>query len=306
MSPFKKCAAGSDDCRFPSYDKHANGVIDFAGSGVVHMVGGFAGLVGAVMVGPRKGRFENGIVKDIVGHNITMCALGTMTLWFGWYGFNGGSTLCVAGCAELAGQVFVSTTMSAATAGLTGTAITKAVDGHYNISVCLNSILAGLVSVTAGCAVVTAQGASICGLIGAVIYISSAKVLLRFEIDDPLEAFPVHGMCGLWGVLAAGILSSDERIFNAYRHGTDEVYDAKVYTAVKSGEQFLAQLVAVGAIALWTLVMSFLVFKLVDKKIGLRVDHYVEDGGLDIEISVGGRGGLRHRDSTVQHNNIFG
>jgi ammonium transporter, Amt family len=182
------------------------GLIDFAGSSVVHIVGGFAGLSGAIIVGPRLGRFDSeGKVVPIPGHSSTLCTLGTFLLWFGWYGFNPGSTLGVSGTLrETAARCAVNTTISAGAGGVTALFLYKARDHIFDLPGSLNGIIAGLVSVTASCAFIEPYCAVFVGIVGAFVYIGTAMVLLRLRIDDPLEAFPIHGACGLWGMIAAG------------------------------------------------------------------------------------------------------
>uniref|UniRef100_A0A7S3EK75 Ammonium transporter n=1 Tax=Rhodosorus marinus TaxID=101924 RepID=A0A7S3EK75_9RHOD len=184
------------------------GVFDFAGSTVVHVVGGFAGLMGAIIVGPRLGRFdEDGRVTPMPGHSATLVTLGGFLLWFGWYGFNTGS----AGAAtfviddpELMGSTVIqvvaaNTTVAAAAGGITVLVLVRLRDGLFDLISSLNGILAGLVSITAGCAVVEPYGAFTIGLIGGTIYVLSSWTLLLMRIDDPLDAYPVHGSCGVWG-----------------------------------------------------------------------------------------------------------
>jgi ammonium transporter, Amt family len=185
------------------------GMIDFAGCSVVHMVGGFAGLCGAVVVGPRLGRFDSeGKVVPIPGHSATLCTLGTFLLWFGWYGFNPGSALGLSGTLrETAARCAVTTTLAAGSAGVTTLFVIKMRDHIFDLVACLNGILAGLVSITASCAFVDGWAAVVIGAIGACVYVGAASATLALKIDDPLEAFPIHGACGLWGILAVGLFN---------------------------------------------------------------------------------------------------
>lgn len=267
-------------CNWTSGTKVVEGssnMIDFAGSGIVHMVGGFAGLVGAAMMGPRKGRFETYIDpttgKPVVlkEHNRLIAALGVCILWFGWYGFNCGSTLglgkdmyAVTGYGNLAARVAVTTTLSAASAAVTVMLWKRIVCKEFDLMASLNGVLAGLVSITASCAVTTPEGAFGVGIIGGFVYLMSAWLLVKLKIDDPLDACPIHGFCGIWGVLSVAILGHQD-----YGGWTDR------------GAQFAAQLIGVLAILGWTVVMSAIMFFLIKITVGLRVDEAIELEGLD-------------------------
>lgn len=185
------------------------GVLDFAGCAVVHTVGGFAGLVGAIIVGPRLGRFDSeGQPIMIPGHSASIATIGTFFLWFGWYGFNPGSALRLSGGLYLtAERCAVTTTLAAASAGIVTLFVLRFRDHYFDLLSALNGILAGLVSITASCGFVHPYAAVIIGSVGALVYIGTVKLLLRFRIDDPLEAFPIHGACGVWGLIATGLFS---------------------------------------------------------------------------------------------------
>ena len=263
-----------------SKDNNSNGFIDFAGSGVVHMVGGFSGLVGAWVVGPRKGRFEVlsngkfGKPLPMPGHSMVLCALGVMILWFGWYGFNCGSTLAVSGSMKIAGKVAVTTTIAGAGACLASTSLTRYQTKKFDLATSLNGVVAGLISITAGCPYVDPWAAFCIGIIGALVYIGSDKILLKLHIDDPLQACALHGFCGMWGCLSVGIFSSD-RLYQAGGGSNSN-------NAFASGEQLAVQLVGVLSIIAWTLGTMFVVFWTIDKTIGMRVSDAEEDEGLDI------------------------
>lgn len=188
------------------------GMLDFAGCSVVHMVGGFAGLAGAFIVGPRLGRFDSeGIPIPIPGHSATLASLGTFLLWFGWYGFNPGSALALTdGLYQTVQRCAVNTTLAAATGGVVTLIVIKLRDHIFDLLSCLNGILAGLVSITAACAFVHPYASVIIGFVGALVYIAASMVLLKLRIDDPLEAFPIHGATGFWGVIAVGLFSVKE------------------------------------------------------------------------------------------------
>ena len=262
-----------------SRNESSNGFVDFAGSGVVHMVGGFAGLVGAFVVGPRQGRFEvmpNGKLGNplpMPGHSMVICALGVIILWFGWYGFNVGCTLCALGCMDLASKVAVTTTLAAAAGCMTSAFLSKLFTGKFDLATGLNGVIAGLVSITAPCPVVDPWAAVVIGFIGAFVYIFSDKLLLAFHIDDPLQACPLHGFCGIWGCLAVGIFGTDEKLQAAGY--------PNVNGAFASGEQFGVQVVGVIAILAWTIATSLITFYGIKFSIGMRVTAAEEEEGLD-------------------------
>ena len=200
----------------PLFSKKAGestGMIDFAGSGIVHMVGGVSGLMGAIVVGPRKGRFVNGEVIELFEGNKILQSLGTFILWFGWYGFNCGSTLMISqDTGGLAGKVAVTTTIAAAAGAIVATFLSKVITGTYDISLGLNGVLAGLVSITANCSVVDPWHAIFIGSIGAIFLFIGHYALFKLKIDDPCDACVVHGLCGFWGLLASGIFCTDANV----------------------------------------------------------------------------------------------
>merc|ERR1719218_139246 len=188
------------------------GYSDFAGSGIVHLTGGVGALAGAFVTKPRLGRFDE-TGRDPNGpyapHNVPNAALGTLILWFGWYGFNCGSTLYMTGFgdAQSAGLVAVNTTLAPAAGGIAALILRKFVLEPKMLtvtSVC-GGILAGLVSITAGCGNIHPRAAILVGFIGGIIYCGASELLQKLKIDDPVEAFPVHGACGIWGVIAVPI-----------------------------------------------------------------------------------------------------
>ncbi len=230
------------------------GYYDFAGSGIVHMLGGVAALAGVLVIGPRIGKYdENGKPQAIPGHSVTLGALGVFILWFGWYGFNAGSTLASVG-ADVAFPAV--TTTLAACAGALGAMVTAwIVVGHPDIGFTLNGVLAGLVGITAGTGDISFSGSVLVGLIAGVIMVFSVIALERAGIDDPVGAISVHGTAGIWGVLAVALFS-----------------DATTLSA---------QVIGVVAIFVWTFITSYIVFKLVDVLVGIRVSPEEEIEGLD-------------------------
>jgi Amt family ammonium transporter len=234
------------------------GFIDFAGSTVVHSVGGWAALAGAIVIGPRIGKYVDGKTKAIPGHNITLGALGVFILWFGWYGFNVGST--TAASTDIA-LIAVNTTLAAA-AGAVGAMLLSWVKFRKpEGTMTLNGALAGLVGITAGCANVLPGSAILIGLIAGIIVVLSVLFIDQvLKIDDPVGAISVHGVCGAWGTLAAGL-------FNI------EGVTAKIIGV---------QLLGIGAAFLWVFPTSFILFKLIKATVGLRVSPEEEIDGLDI------------------------
>ena len=178
-----------------------NGYVDFAGSGVVHTVGGIAGLMGAIAVGARLGKYgPNGEVRAIPGHNIALATIGMFILWFGWYGFNPGSTLALSGGgAALAARIAVTTTLAAAAGGVTAMLWSRWLTGRYDAGLTINGILAGLVGITAGCATVDPWAAVVIGAIAALVMYYGVQMLDNFKVDDPVGAVSVHAFAGIWG-----------------------------------------------------------------------------------------------------------
>ena len=238
------------------------GFIDFAGSGVVHMVGGFAALAGVQIVGPRIGKYDdNGNPQVIPGSSMVAGALGVFILWFGWYGFNVGSALAAVDV-DLA-AIAVTTTLSAAAGSITAM-YTSMISGKPNVGMTLNGALAGLVGITAGCANVNNLGAVLIGLVSGVLVVYSINFFEKRGFDDAVGAVSVHGICGIWGVLAVAIFDTSDGLF--YGGGTS---------------LFGPQLIGILAIAAWAYGTSFLVFKVIDSTVGLRVTAEEEVAGLD-------------------------
>jgi len=258
-------SAFNEDAKFP--------IIDFAGSGVVHMVGGWSGLMGAWIVGPRRGRFEKvANAQDFTTHSIPLQAFGTLILWFGWYGFNCGSTVAVSGAMATGALVAVTTTLGAASAGLTTAIIGRILHKKWNIGVACNGILAGLVSITAPCAVIAPVSAIIIGSIGGILYYNFSCLMVFMRIDDPLDAAAIHGCCGFWGVISVALFTTEEYMEKA---GFDTVKGQDFETRI--GNQLALALV----ITAWTISLSGLMFFLADKAIKIRTEGGSMIGGLD-------------------------
>ena len=231
------------------------GFYDFAGSTLVHSVGGWAALVGAILVGSRLGKYgQNGQIKPILGHNMPLATIGVFLLWFGWYGFNGGSVLSAdPGGVSL---VFVTTTLAAA-AGVIGAMITSwYVSKKPDLSMILNGSLAGLVGITAGADVISPMNSVLVGFIAGIIVVLSVIQLDKLKIDDPVGAISVHLVCGIWGTLAVGIFSAAHSLY--------------------------VQALGVVAYGIFCLIGSILIFTVLKFSIGLRVSEDEEIIGLDI------------------------
>jgi Amt family ammonium transporter len=268
-------ATDSEDGTRPHFGK--NGMIDFAGSGVVHMTGGFAALIGAITIGARTDFKTTG--QKPKGHSTLLQSLGVAILWMGWYGFNCGSTLAAKSNAiNLAAKVAVTTTIAAASGAITCMLISRAMaaatgsNNQFDMGLTLNGVLAGLVSITAPCPVVEPWGAMMIGIIGGMVYVGASKALVMCGIDDPLDAFPVHGACGAWGCLSVGIFATKNNIMYAYGKEND---------AMTSTHQFWVQLAGVVAIAAWVSATSAMVFVPLKLAGLLRVDPETEEKGLD-------------------------
>ncbi|MBN1524846.1 MAG: ammonium transporter [Spirochaetales bacterium] len=257
------------------------GFIDFAGSTAVHSVGGWAALAGAIMLGPRIGKYgPNGKPKAIAGHNLPLAALGVFILWFGWFGFNAGSTLAFS---ENIGHIAVTTNLAAAAGAVSALITIWIISGKPDASMALNGVLAGLVAITAPCADVSPNSAIIIGLIGGVLVVLSVLFIDRvLKIDDPVGAVSVHGVCGVFGTLAVGLFAEPvyangiTGLFTGISAGTAEAFTAGI-------NQLGSQALGVVTVAAYVLGTMFLVFFAIKKTVGLRVSKEEEIKGLDID-----------------------
>ncbi|GMH35861.1 hypothetical protein BSKO_03729 [Bryopsis sp. KO-2023] len=264
--------------RDPIVLDNSMGLVDFAGSGVVHMVGGGSALMASIFLGPRVGRFDSkGCPRTIPGHSVALATLGTFLLWFGWYGFNPVSTLCFYECMEVASKIAVTTTLAASAGGVTVLFVNAASGSPADVAPALNGILAGLVSITSGCSVVEPYAACLIGMVGGALYFGSSKLLLRYRIDDPLDATPVHFCCGLWGVLSVGFFATPANLVKAYGRKTD----VGVFYGGQ-GDQLFVQILGAVAIGAWTITVSGLMFFVLKEVNWLRVPEQEEIQGLDI------------------------
>ncbi|MEW5305332.1 MAG: hypothetical protein WDW38_005628 [Sanguina aurantia] len=271
-----------------------SGMIDYAGSGVVHMVGGLAGMVGCIMVGPRMGRFDsNGKPVDMPGHSPTLVVLGTVLLWFGWYGFNPGSQGSIVGHfnADTVGRVAVTTTLSGAAGALscliTGFFRHKA----WDVNALCNGALVGFVSITAGCVAVEPWAAIIAGFVGGWIFDLVCALFLRLRIDDPLSAAPMHGFCGMWGVFFVGLLAKKEYVTTAFdsnvygsNFGTGNMpgFTYGLFYPGGGGQLLAAQVIGILAIFAWVVGLMSIFFGIFKFAGIIRISAEDEHAGLDV------------------------
>jgi len=232
------------------------GFYDFAGSTLVHSVGGWGALAGVIVLGPRLGKYVDGQIRGIAGHSMPLAAIGVFLLWLGWFGFNGGSVLSAD--AELVSLVFVTTCLAAST-GILGAMLTSwLVQNKPDLSMVLNGMLAGLVGITAGADTVSVNSAMLIGLIAGAIVVSSVLLIDRAKLDDPVGAISVHLVCGIWGTLAVGIFSTNAE------------------------HSFVTQLIGVLAYGAFVFPAALIIFYGVKATIGLRVSAEEEREGLDV------------------------
>ena len=242
---------------------------DFAGSTVVHSVGGWIALVGAAILGPRIGKYgKDGKSRAIPGHSLTLACLGVFILWFGWFWFNPGSQLAAAtsGDQTAISHVFLTTNLAACAGGFFALVASWMKYGKPSLSLTLNGVLAGLVGITAGCDLVSPFGSVLIGAICGVVMIFAVDFIDHvLKIDDPVGASSVHGVCGCLGTILTGLFATEEGLFYG------------------GGSSFLlAQLFGAAVVGVWAAGMGFIVFKVLDKIHGLRVPKRIEEEGLDI------------------------
>ena len=245
------------------------GFHDIAGSTTVHLVGGTAACIGAILLGPRIGKYtKEGRARAIMGHNIPLVALGAFLLWFGWYGFNGGSTVAMStdGNILTASKVFVNTTLSAAASVTAVMLLTWRMYKKPDVSLCMNGIITGLVAITAGCDVMAPIGAAVTGMIAGIIMVLSVELFDKIlKIDDPVGAISVHGVSGIVGTLLVGI------------------FDTKRGLLFGGGvQQLCVQFIGVISVVCWVAVTMYIGFKCIDNGVGLRVSEEEELEGLDM------------------------
>ena len=240
---------------------------DFAGSTVVHSMGGWLAFIGAAFLGPRIGKYKKGKVHAIPGHSLTLAALGVFILWLGWFGFNPGSTLGLSD-PDLVAHIFMTTNGAAAAGGIATLITTWIRYGKPTFSMTLNGVLAGLVAITAGCDVVTPGGAVLIGLMAGVLVVFSVEFIDRkLKVDDPVGAVSVHGVCGAFGTLMVGLFSADAALPGLFYGGGTGV--------------LVSQAIGVLAIAAWAAIAGCALFAILKYTVGIRVSSREEEIGLD-------------------------
>ena len=236
----------------------AKGFYDFAGSTLVHAVGGWGALAGAILLGPRTGKYVEKGIKPIPGHSMPLASVGVFLLWFGWFGFNGGSVLSAD--PDLVSLVFVTTSLAAAAGGVGAFLVSKLVYKSFDLGMVLNGILGGLAGITASADGVLVSDALLIGFIAGVLIPLSVNFFDKIKIDDPVGATSVHLVCGIWGTIAVAL-------FGNYGEGVGTLS---------------TQLLGIGAVGLYTFSFAFLVFYLLKLTVGIRVEKEEEIQGLDI------------------------
>ncbi len=253
------------------------GFWDFAGSTVVHSVGGWAALMGAIFLGARAGKYQNGEPTALPGHNMSIATLGCLILWLGWFGFNPGSTM--AADSGAIAHIALTTNLAAAAGGIAATFTAWAYLGKPDLSMIINGILAGLVGITAPCAYVNFFSAVIIGLIAGVIVVFSVTTIERMGIDDPVGATSVHLVCGIWGTLAVGLFAVGPQIYSWYDDGAGPT---KGLLFGGGFGQLWLQIVGIVAVGVFTVAFSSLVWFALKSTLGIRVSRQEEFEGLDI------------------------
>lgn len=253
------------------------GFWDFAGSTVVHSVGGWAALMGAIFLGARAGKYQNGEITAFPGHNMSIATLGCLILWLGWFGFNAGSTMAADGPAIA--HIALTTNLAAAAGGIAATITGWVYLGKPDLSMIISGILAGLVGITAACAFVNFGSSIIIGLIAGVIVVFSVTLLDKFGIDDPVGAISVHLVCGIWATLAVGLFATGPDIYSWYDKTTGP---GKGLLLGGGFGQLWFQIVGIVAIGVFTVVFSTVVWSILKATLGIRVSRREELEGLDI------------------------
>ncbi|KAF3457524.1 hypothetical protein FNV43_RR02182 [Rhamnella rubrinervis] len=285
-----------------------SGVIDFAGSGVVHMVGGIAGLWGALIEGPRIGRFDHGGRSvSLRGHSASLVVLGTFLLWFGWYGFNPGSFTKILspytsgsyyGQWSAVGRTAVTTTIAGCTAALTTLFGKRILSGHWNVTDVCNGLLGGFAAITSGCSVVEPWAAVICGFVAAVVLISCNKLAEKLKFDDPLEAAQLHGGCGAWGIIFTSLFATEKYVNEVYPGVPGRPYGLFMGGGGKLlGAHVIQILVIIG----WVSATMGPLFFILHKLNLLRISAEDEMAGMDLTRH-GGFAYVYHDDDDSQKN----
>ena len=253
------------------------GVRDFAGSLMVHTVGGIAALAGVIVLGPRVGKYNKDLTPNaILGHSLPMVTLGGFILWLGWFGFNLGCTFGFS--PELSSHIVLCTNASAIMGGLGALITSRVLLRKPDLSMVINGLLGGLVTSTASCAYVSLISAHVIGIIaGCLVVISILSMDRIFHLDDPVGAISVHGVSGIWGALALGLFSAKEQIFYS-----NIAYPKPGLFFGGGAGQLILQIIGIACVVLWSFGVSFLIWNILKYTIGIRVSHKVEVDGLDI------------------------
>ena len=234
------------------------GFYDFAGSTLVHSVGGWAALIAVYLLGARVGKFgSDGKPKAIPGHNIPVAAAGVLILWLGWFGFNGGSVLSAD--PELTSLTLVTTCLAAAAGGISSSIVSNILYKNFDLTMFMNGVLGGLVGITAGADLMNPMDAIFIGIIAGAVIVFGVSLIDKLKLDDPVGAIAVHLICGIWGTLAVGIFGDMAGV-----------------------DQFIIQLIGVGIVGAFSVITSFIIIIIIKKTIGLRVDKEEEIKGLDL------------------------
>ncbi|MGH2412656.1 MAG: ammonium transporter [Microcystaceae cyanobacterium] len=248
------------------------GFKDFAGSTIVHSVGGWAALIGAAILGPREGKYRDGRINAIPGHNMSIATLGCLILWIGWFGFNPGSQLAADAAVP---YIAVTTNLAAAAGGITATIVAWLKYGKPDLSMIINGILAGLVAITAGCAFVSYWGAVIIGIVAGIIVVYSVSFFDSIRIDDPVGAISVHLVNGIWGTLAVGLFANPNIPIAANPAVAGLFFGGGI-------NQLIDQIIGIIAIGVFTAIFSVIVWMILKATLGIRVTLEEEINGLDV------------------------
>jgi ammonium transporter, Amt family len=259
------------------------GFWDFAGSTVVHSVGGWAALIGALMLGPRLGKYQDDDSLALPGHSFPLATLGCLILWLGWFGFNAGSTL--AADPQAIAHLLLTTNMAGAMGGISAAVVAWRYFGKPDLSVIINGILGGCVGITASCRFVNIGSAALIGIIAGILVIIAVDILDRLRIDDPVGAIAVHLVCGIWGTAAVGLFSVGPQLkgsfnFVPYLQGPSQ--GLLVGGGLGGLNQLLLQLLGIAAVGLFSILINWLAWFLIQLLFGLRVSKEAELKGLDL------------------------
>ncbi|XP_068666861.1 ammonium transporter 1 member 1-like [Aristolochia californica] len=289
-----------------------SGVIDFAGSGVVHMVGGIAGFWGALIEGPRIGRFDHtGRSVALRGHSASLVVLGTFLLWFGWYGFNPGSFNLILvgydgapsyyGQWSAVGRTAVTTTLAGCTAALTTLFGKRLMSGHWNATDVCNGLLGGFAAITSGCSVVDPWAAIICGFVAAAVLIGCNKLAEKMKYDDPLEAAQLHGGCGAWGIIFTALFAKEAYVREVYSTRPSHNYGLFMGGG---GRLLAAHVIQILVITGWVSALMGTLFFVLHRLNLLRISSDDEMAGMDLTRH-GGFAYVYHDDDASHHNTGF-